>query len=120
MFPLLTHARSHGQTSISNDPLFILFGPRQQQHIQFFPVAHLRHRHHMIPPIVSVFPFHAAFFVALGWGAKVRFKSPVRSEGDEPFGLFPLVPAQDLLVAAAKVSNWSGLNTPPKYLKANS
>src|ERR1700730_19415441 len=101
MLPLLTHACTYGETSVSNHALLILFGLRQQQRIQFFPVTHLRHRHHMIAPIVSVFSLHAALFVSLARRAKLRCKSPVRPEGYESFGLFPLVPSQDLLHRAA-------------------
>src|ERR1700690_4353089 len=92
VFPLLTHTRTHGQTSVSNQALLVLFGFCQQHRIELFPVAYLWDRHHMIAAVVSVLPFDAALLVSLPRRAKLRVKSPMRPECDEPFGLFPLVP----------------------------
>src|ERR1035438_4214641 len=117
MFPLLTHPRTHGQTAVSNNALLVLLGLSQQHCIQLFPAANLRHRHHMIPPIVPVFPFHAALFMSFARRAKLRFKSPMRPERDKPFGLFPLLPAQDLLDGAAQIIESKCLEHPAKVLE---
>ena len=65
----------------------------------------------MVAPKVADFAFHAALLVASRRIAELRLKTPVRAEGDQPLGLLPLVPAQNLLHRALQVV----VAQPPKH-----
>ena len=86
-----------------NPPLLVLLAARPQVRVQLAQVFHFRHRHQVVPPEVAHLAFHAALLVPTRRVAKLRLESPVRAKGDQPVGLLPLIPAQNLLHRALQV-----------------
>src|ERR1017187_685260 len=117
MFLLETHSRANGLHPLTNDPLLIFLGRSQQQHIEFFPAGHVRHRHHMVPAKVSAFSFHAALLVTFRRRTELGLEIPMRSEGDESRGLLSLVPSQNLFHRRAEVVIPKGLEHAAKICK---
>src|SRR5688572_4349909 len=57
----------------------------------------------MVASKISLFPFHPSLLVSPSRIAELGVKPPVRSEGDKPLRLVPLVSPQNLLHRAAEV-----------------
>jgi hypothetical protein len=68
-----------------------------QPGVQRIQIANLRQRHPVVAPEVAAFALHTALLVASRRITELAQKPPVRTEGDEPTGLFPARSAQHLL-----------------------
>src|SRR5467141_403475 len=96
VFSLQVHALPDRLGPVADDALFIVLGSLQQKSIEFFPTAHLRHGHQVVPAKITAFSFDTSLLVALCRCTELRLEPPVRSEGDESRGLLSLVSSQNL------------------------
>lgn len=71
MLALKIHSHADRLRSPGNDPLLIFPGSFEQEIVEFFPAAGLRHGHQVVPAEVAAFPFHTALFVPLSRCAKL-------------------------------------------------
>src|SRR5712691_1746585 len=99
--------------------LLVLLAGGAQILIQLSEVFDLRNRHQMVPPEVAGLAFHAALLVGLGGVAELRLKSPMRTERDEPLGLLPLMPTQNLPHCAFQVVIAEHPEDPAKVVKGS-
>src|ERR1700694_3719086 len=103
MFSLQIHSCADRLRSSGNDPLLIFPGGFEQEIVEFFPAAGLRHGHQVVPAKVAAFTFHAALFMPLSRRAKLRRETPMGAKGDKSCGLLSLVPPENLLHCTFKV-----------------
>jgi hypothetical protein len=83
--------------------MFILPASVQKLSVQRRQIVGFRYRDPMVSPKISGFSFHATLLMRLRRRAKLRLKSPVRAEGDEPRRLFPAVSPQDFLYRRTQI-----------------
>src|SRR6266540_4718003 len=103
MLPLGEHRRSERLRPTVDHAALIFLRTCRQQQVQLFQIPNLRHRYKMVPPELPAFALYTAFLVPFTRCAKLRRKSPVRPECDEPRRLLPLMPTQDFLDCALQV-----------------
>src|SRR6266478_4551567 len=116
VFSLQIHSCTNRLCPLADQTLLIVPGCFQQEEVQRFPTGNLRNRHLVVPAKVLSFSFNATLLVTFRRGAELRLKTPMRSEGHEPYGLLALVPSQNLLHGTLKVviPYLKTANTPPK------
>jgi len=76
---------------------------RQAVSSMVFSASSMRHRHQMVAPEITAFPFNAAFLVTLARRAELGGEPPMRAERQEPHCLLPSIAAQDLAHRARQI-----------------
>jgi len=91
MLALGQHRRTDRQAAPSDDPVLFLKQTGLQKPVQSLQIMHLRYGDKMVAPELAALALHATLLVAFTRRAELRPKAPVRTEGNEPRGLFPLM-----------------------------
>src|ERR1035438_3235522 len=114
MFALDGQAGTNGPLAPRHEPTFVLLARLQELPVERVHVLRFRHGHPMVPPKIPDLSLNAALFMGLGRRAKLRLKSPVRTEGNKPGRLFPSRSSQDLPYRRAQVVVPKLSKYPPK------
>ena len=114
MLALGQHRCTDRQAAPGDDPVLFLKQTALQKPVQSLQIVHLRHGDKMVAPKLSALALDATLLVTFARRAELRREAPVRTKGNEPRGLFPLMAAQDLLYRTAQVVESQSAKDPAK------